>query len=132
MSGTQETESYGYVLKDESSEMHEIIEAAARSMNLKPYYLYRQKNISGNMENTGYAREGAYGLANMLGMEEVHSVVACGAGAVTKCVSQDPQSRALISRTGNAKDIPSYMKGIDEIIKRKELLFNGDIDRTKN
>lgn len=121
--GAEETGSYEYVLEDESSEMLDIIEAAARSMKLRPYYLYRQKNISGNMENTGYAREGAYGLSNMLGMEEVHSVVACGAGAVTKCVSQCAQNKGLISRTGNAKDILSYMKGIDEIIKRKEELF---------
>jgi len=52
-----------------------------------PYYMYRQKNTVGNLENVGYAKEGYEGLYNVYMMEEVHSIFACGASAVTKFVS---------------------------------------------
>lgn len=54
-----------------------------------PYYLYRQKNTVGNFENVGFCLPGAEGLYNILMMEELHSVFAVGAGAVTKLVSRD-------------------------------------------
>lgn len=52
-----------------------------------PYYIYRQKNAVGNLENVGFAQKGAEGLYNVFMMEEVHSIFAVGAGAVTKLVS---------------------------------------------
>ncbi len=51
-----------------------------------PYYIYRQKNTVGNLENVGYAKPGSEGLYNIYMMEDVHSVFACGAGAVTKLI----------------------------------------------
>ena len=51
-----------------------------------PYYLYRQKNMTGNFENVGYAKEGKEGIYNILIMEEVQSILALGAGASTKMV----------------------------------------------
>jgi oxygen-independent coproporphyrinogen-3 oxidase len=55
----------------------------------KPYYMYRQKNTVGNLENVGYAKDGAEGLYNVYMMEEVQTIFAVGAGAVTKLVDQD-------------------------------------------
>ncbi len=52
-----------------------------------PYYMYRQKNTVGNLENVGYAKVGYEGLYNVYMMEEVHSIFSCGASAVTKFVS---------------------------------------------
>ncbi|MBO7404501.1 MAG: radical SAM protein, partial [Clostridia bacterium] len=52
-----------------------------------PYYMYRQKNTVGNLENVGYAKPGHEGLYNIYMMEEVHSIFASGASAVTKFVS---------------------------------------------
>ena len=52
-----------------------------------PYYIYRQKNTVGNLENVGYAKPGSEGLYNIYMMEDVHTVFACGAGAVTKLIS---------------------------------------------
>ena len=52
-----------------------------------PYYIYRQKNAIGNLENVGFAQKGAEGLYNVFMMEEVHSIFAVGAGAVTKLVA---------------------------------------------
>lgn len=53
----------------------------------KPYYLYRQKNTIGNLENVGYAKEGTEGLYNIYMMEELHTIFAAGAGAVSKLVA---------------------------------------------
>ena len=61
----------------------------AKNRGYFPYYIYRQKNTVGNFENVGFSREGAEGYYNILMMEELHSVFACGAGAVTKLVSRD-------------------------------------------
>ena len=52
----------------------------------KPYYMYRQKNTVGNLENVGFAKPGSEGLYNIYMMEEVHTILAAGAGAVTKLV----------------------------------------------
>lgn len=66
-----------------------------------PYYLYRQKNTVGNFENVGYALPKREGLYNVFMMEEVHTVFAAGAGAITKLVSPD---RTSIVRA----DMPKY------------------------
>ncbi len=78
-----------------------------------PYYIYRQKNTVGNFENVGYALEGAEGLYNIYMMEEVHSVFAAGAGAVTKLVSKD---RGVIKRAAMPKYPYEYLR--DETYER--------------
>lgn len=83
-----------------------------------PYYLYRQKNMAGNFENVGYAREGAAGIYNILIMEEKQSILALGAGASTKIVSGEK-----IERIENVKDIRSYMERVEEMIARKAKLM---------
>ena len=92
---------------------------AAGALGMRPYYLYRQKNMAGNLENTGYATEGKYGLYNILIMEEVQSIVALGVGTVSKRVW--PSGR--IERCENVKDVTMYLDKIDEMIARKEALF---------
>jgi len=54
----------------------------------KPYYMYRQKNTVGNLENVGFSKEGSEGLYNVYMMEEIQTIFAVGAGAVTKLVGQ--------------------------------------------
>ncbi len=103
-----------------TGEMMEIAEKGARDMGLLPYYLYRQKNISGNFENTGYAEPGKAGIYNILINEEVQSIVALGAGTVTKRVYGEG---GRIERCDNVKDVKLYMDGIDEMIDRKRKLF---------
>ncbi len=53
-----------------------------------PYYLYRQKNTVGNLENVGFSLDGFDGIYNCLIMAEEHDIYACGAGAVTKLISE--------------------------------------------
>ena len=91
----------------------------AKAMGLNPYYLYRQKQMAGNLENTGYSKPGKEGLYNILIMEEIQSIVAMGAGSVSKCVHAD----GLIERCDNVKDIDLYLNQIDEMINRKTSLF---------
>ena len=70
----------------------------------KPYYMYRQKNTVGNYENVGFAKEGFEGLYNIYMMEEVHSIFAAGAGAVTKLVKYGGVGgKSCITRLANPK-----------------------------
>ena len=104
-----------------------IAAEGARRLGLVPYYLYRQKNMSGNFENVGYAREGKLGLYNILIMEEVQTIVALGAGSITKKVSrqaaEDGSESVLIERCENVKEVTLYLEKIDEMIVRKQKLL---------
>ena len=101
----------------------ELCAAAAENMGMTPYYMYRQKNIAGNMENVGYARTGRAGIYNILIMEEKQTIVALGAGSVTKRIYPDGR----IERCANVKDVTQYIERIDEMIERKEKLFEEGI-----
>lgn len=105
-----------------TDETMKIAAEGAKRLGLVPYYLYRQKNMSGNFENVGYAREGKLGLYNILIMEEKQSIVACGAGSITKRVYPDGR----IERCENVKDVALYIEKIDEMIERKQKLFAED------
>lgn len=102
-----------------TDETMEIAVEGAKALNMKPYYLYRQKNMSGNFENVGYAREGKFGIYNILIMEELQTIVALGAGSITKRVCGDGR----IERCDNVKDVELYIEKIDEMIERKHKLF---------
>ncbi len=102
-----------------TEETMEIAANGARAMSMHPYYLYRQKNMSGNFENVGYAKEGCDGLYNILIMEEVQTILALGAGSITKRVYPDGR----IERCENVKEVAQYIERIDEMIERKRVLF---------
>ena len=97
----------------------------AKEMGLEPYYLYRQKSMAGNLENVGYASPGKAGIYNILIMEEKQTIVACGAGASTKRVWNEPNPDGThrIERCENVKDVAQYIERIDEMIERKQKLF---------
>lgn len=97
----------------------QITADGAGRMGMVPYYLYRQKNMSGNFENVGYAREGKFGIYNILIMEEKQTIVACGAGSISKRVYPDGR----IVRCENVKDVASFIERIDEMIERKRKLL---------
>ncbi len=84
-----------------------------------PYYLYRQKNTLGNLENTGYCKPDTQCVNNIDTMEESVSVVACGAGAISKRVL----GGGRIERSANVKNIEDYIGRFDEMLKRREKLF---------
>lgn len=112
-------EKYAHMSMENSDETMAVAAAAAEELGLKPYYLYRQKNMAGNLENVGYAAEGKEGIYNILIMEEKQSIVAIGAGATTKAVYRDGR----IERANNVKDVELYLNQVDEMIERKKKLF---------
>ena len=112
-------EQNGIDMINNTEEMMRIAAKGAADMGMLPYYLYRQKNMSGNFENVGYAKEGKYGIYNILIMEEKQTIVACGAGTITKRVYPDGR----IERCDNVKDVALYIEKIDEMIERKRRLL---------
>lgn len=112
-------EKNGISMLKNTDETMEIAAKGAKELSMKPYYLYRQKNMAGNFENVGYAREGRFGIYNILIMEEKQTIVALGAGSITKRVYSDGR----IERCDNVKDVVQYMERIDEMIERKSRLL---------
>lgn len=82
-----------------------------------PYYMYRQSKSLGNLENVGYAKTGFECKYNVFMMDETHTVLAVGAGAVTKLV--DPNTMH-IERIYNYKYPYEYLNGFDEMLSRKQ------------
>ncbi len=109
-------EGYGMV---NTQEHMELAAAYAQKMGLAPYYLYRQKSMAGNLENVGYAKPEKAGIYNILMMEEKQTIVACGAGSVSKRVYPDGR----IERSENVKDVSQYIERIGEMIERKRVLL---------
>lgn len=81
----------------------------------EPYYMYRQKNSSGNLENVGYAKPGFMSTYNINIMEEKQTIIALGGGGSTKLVMGD-----RIERIFNFKDPLEYIRRFDEILEKKE------------
>ena len=90
----------------------------------KPYYMYRQKNTVGNLENVGYSKPGHEGLYNIFMMDEVHSIFACGASSVTKLVGPSADGGEIIERYFEPKYPYEYLKlreNCNENAPREEL-----------
>lgn len=95
-----------------------------------PYYMYRQKNIASHLENVGYAKEGYESIYNILMMEEMQTIVACGAGTISKKVTRpklliegEKGVLPLVERHDNPKNLKDYVERIDEIIARKKNFY---------
>ena len=92
----------------------------AHEMGMRAYYLYRQKYMAGNLENVGYAKPGKACLYNIGNMEETASVLALGAGAISKWLF----ARDLrIERAANVKNIEEYARRVEEMVQRKRDLI---------
>ena len=101
----------------EASKMVEFSREVLTQNGILPYYMYRQSKTVGNLENVGFARQGFEGLYNVYIMDETHTILACGASAVTKL--KDP-SQKNIKRIFNFKYPYEYISGFSELISRKE------------
>ena len=113
-------EEYGGLKIQNTPEMIELSAACARQMGMEPYYLYRQKNMAGNFENVGYSLPGKACIYNILIMEEMQTIAACGAGTTTKVVFPSENRR---ERCENVKEVEQYISRIDEMIQRKERIL---------
>ena len=98
------------------ADMLDFAWAALRGAGQRPYYLYRQKYMSGSFENVGWCRPGAESLYNICMMEELHTIVSLGGGGVTKLVDR---ATGYIERLANAKYPQEYIQKIDAVCADK-------------
>ncbi len=90
-----------------------------RSLGYKPYYLYRQKYMSGSFENVGWSRNERDCLYNIYMMEEVHSIISLGGGGMNKVNLPD----GSLQRFHNPKFPEQYIQQLDSVLQQKEALF---------
>ena len=100
------------------NEMMELCRRRMSEYGAEPYYMYKQKNTLGNLENVSFAKPGAECLYNVYIMEEVHSIFAMGGGASTKLVRGD-----RIERIFNPKEAGDYVNRIDGILAKKDYIL---------
>ena len=106
----------------EAKQMNEMLSYTQKRMkeeNMIPYYMYRQKNISGNLENVGYSKKGCMSAYNISIMEEKQTIIALGGGGSTKVVKGDK-----IERIFNFKNPDEYIRRFDEILKKKDEIID--------
>ena len=106
-----------------TARMVEAGRETARSMGMVPYYLYKQKHMAGNLENTGYALPGHACLYNVDIMEETSHILAMGAGGISKRIFPE---EGHIERAPNVSNIHDYITRTDEMIMRKRELFSAN------
>ena len=90
-----------------------------RNLHYKPYYLYRQKYMSGSFENVGWSRDDLDCLYNIYMMEEVHTILSLGGGGMNKVNFPD----GSLQRFHNPKFPEQYIEMIDDVCRQKEEMF---------
>ena len=107
----------------DAAAVYEMVDFSRRFLEDRgyiPYYLYRQKYMTGNLENVGYALPGKICAYNIDIMEELVDNLSFGAGGMSKRIFQEEHR---IERSCNIRDIELYIERVDEMIQRKNLLF---------
>ncbi len=108
---TQNRGLYTTASKDELERMSQLTYDFAKKHDYIPYYLYRQKNISGNMENIGYSKEGHESIYNILIMEEAQNILGLGVGASSKYL--------IGTSVHNPKDLKTYIESYSTYANKK-------------
>lgn len=122
---TQNKRKYKVAERGEIEQMMNMAETWSTEHDYVPYYLYRQKNILGNLENVGYSIPGQESLYNILIMEEQQTIIGLGCGAASKFI--DPVT-GTITQFSNPKDPKSYNDSYADYAAKKieilDALFN--------
>lgn len=113
---TKNKEKYKVADRDEINEMMKRAERWTKEKGYVPYYLYRQKNILGNLENVGYALPGQESIYNIMIMEEQQSIIGLGCGASSKFVH--PKTKA-ITHFANPKEPKAYNENYEHYTNEK-------------
>ena len=104
---------------EEVTEMVAYANGQLSAGGYKPYYLYRQKYMSGSFENVGWSRDGLDCLYNIYMMEEVHTIVSVGGGSISKVNLPDGK----LIRFPNPKFPEQYIEMIDSVLEKKKEMF---------
>ena len=107
--------------RDEIQKMMKMAEDWTAKFDYVPYYLYRQKNILGNLENVGYSKKNQESIYNIMMMEELQTVIGLGCGASSKFIDADT---GKITQFSNPKDPKSYNDSFKEYTEKKIQLLN--------
>ena len=110
----------GLSTAEEIARMVDYANSTLRGLHYKPYYLYRQKYMSGSFENVGWSRDGLDCLYNIYMMEELHTIVSLGGGGMNKVNLPD----GTLQRFHNPKFPEQYIEMIDSVCSQKEELFS--------
>lgn len=103
--------------------MQKIVEEECYKNSYIPYYMYRQKNIKGNLENTGYTIKNKECIYNIVIIEEIETILACGAGNTSKIVFENNRHESI----HNFKSLEEYEKRIDEILINKKNMIESKV-----
>lgn len=109
-----------YCSESDVAQMVDYAHSALRKAGYLPYYMYRQKYMSQNLENVGFCKPGYPCVYNIGIMEEVTDILACGTNAISKKISQ---SENRIERAANAKDVITYIQRNEDYLQKKFALF---------
>ncbi len=108
-------------IKNETTDMVDYSQKVLLENDYVPYYLYRQSRMAGNLENVGWAMTGKESLYNVYVMDETHTILACGAGAVTKLKAQSVDK---LERIFNFKFPYEYNTRWSQLIERKSAVYS--------
>lgn len=109
----------------ETQRMSEAAVHAVEEAGYRPYYLYRQGYMSGDLENVGYARAGAESIYNIQIMEEHQTIIGIGGAATTKVLGiRTGRMRSVF----NAKDLVTYLRDIDIYIEKRRALLRAEYE----
>ena len=108
---------------EQAEEMTRIGARCAERMGMQPYYMYRQKYMSGNLENVGYSLPNQECVYNIDMMEETASILSHGAGTMTKRVFGGENR---IERLPSPKDVPTYLDKLERLTADKRAFFSGE------
>lgn len=106
---------------DESREMFRIAEDMAGEMGMMPYYLYRQRNIQGNLANVGYAKAGKESIYNIRMIEERQTIIGMGPSSTTKILFRDGKT---FTNLFHPKNIAVYGEKLGDYLAERDRLFN--------
>lgn len=118
---TRNKDKYKVADRDTVAEMMQMASDWTKENGYVPYYLYRQKNILGNLENVGYCKPGEESIYNIVIMEEVQTILGIGCGASSKFVHPET---GKITQFHNPKDPAAYIMTFEEAIKKKIDILN--------
>ncbi|MBK5245720.1 MAG: coproporphyrinogen dehydrogenase HemZ, partial [Peptostreptococcaceae bacterium] len=108
---------FHYKQEDVVCEMLDVAEKMLAANGYRPYYLYRQKHMAGGLENVGYCKDHTDGIYNMRIMDEHQTIIALGAGGITKVYFPEDDR---LERVPNVSNYEIYIERIDKMIKRKK------------
>lgn len=103
------------------NKMYERTSELAKRLDMAPYYMYRQKNMVGNLENVGYSKKGKEGIYNIKMIQESQNIFALGTGAVSKLIYPDTNR---IERFPNVKDVKEYIIRCSKVTEEKIKIFS--------